>query len=407
MVLRAEVVKIGEGEGISGAAFKPLGGVNSVAGFAAAEEEVEAVDPEAVIDEADGDDAADAEGFAEDGGGLVEFFEGAGADDAVEVGGGELAHEVQHVALVGGHAAADAGGDFGDVEVNADGGDLFGLGEGFEEDAATAAEIEHAGARRHPIGDDLLIDGAFDGEFGHGGGAGGAGDRSWDLGGDEAADEVVELGGFEEEGVVAEVGGEFGVAGGFTGAEEGGGDGAVLGGGEEPVAGEADDEGRSGDGGEGGLEGGGAGGEVEGVESAGDIEVAVGVEAVDEAAALVAQVALDLETHVEGVEAGGGVFGDLAAAKFTVHAGVTEVGDVGHHTGDGEAHARAGAGGVVAALPARVLEDGLASDLVEGDGLSALATGGGKGDEPLDEAGEKYTELEDLHAAHGATDGGA
>lgn len=169
MVLRAEVVKIGEGEGISGAAFKPLGGVNSVAGFAAAEEEVEAVDPEAVIDEADGDDAADAEGFAEDGGGLVEFFEGAGADDAVEVGGGELAHEVHHVALVGGHAAADAGGDFGDVEVNADGGDLFGLGEGFEEDAATAAEIEHAGARRHPIGDDLLIDGAFDGEFGHGG----------------------------------------------------------------------------------------------------------------------------------------------------------------------------------------------------------------------------------------------
>ena len=169
VVLRAEVVKIGEGEGISGAAFKPLGGVNGVAGFAAAEEEVEAVDPEAVIDEADGDDAADAEGFVEDGGGLVEFFEGAGADDVVEVGGGELAHEVHHVALVGGHAAADAGGDFGDVEVNADGGDLFGLGEGFEEDAATAAEIEHAGARRHQIGDDLLIDGAFDGEFGHGG----------------------------------------------------------------------------------------------------------------------------------------------------------------------------------------------------------------------------------------------
>ena len=206
---------------------------------------------------------------------------------------------------------------------------------------------------------------------------------------------------------MAEVGGEFGVAGGFTGAEKGGGDGAVLGGGEEPVAGEADDEGRSCDGGEGGLEGGGAGGEVEGVESAGDIEVAVGVEAVDEAAALVAQVALDLETHVEGVEAGGGVFGDLAAAKFTVHAGVAEVGDVGHHAGDGEAHARAGAGGVVAALPARVLEDGLASDFVEGDGLGAFAAGGGEGDEALDEAGEEHAELEDLHAAHGAADGGA
>ena len=53
---------------------------------------------------------------------------------------------------------------------------------------------------------------------------------------------------------MAEVGGKFGVAHAFAGAQEGEGDVAVLVGREEPVAGEADDEGGGFDGGEGGLE---------------------------------------------------------------------------------------------------------------------------------------------------------
>ena len=68
----------------------------------------------------------------------------------------------------------------------------------------------------------------------------------------------------------------------------------------EPVAGEGDHaEARLG-----ALEGVGQhvavlGGEVEVVDGAGDVEIAVGVEAVDEGGALVAQVALDLEVGVE------------------------------------------------------------------------------------------------------------
>ena len=125
------------------------------------------------------------------------------------------------------------------------------------------------------------------------------------LRGEEVADKVVELGGFEEEGVVTEVGVEFGVTGVFAGAEEGGGDGSILGGGEEPVAGEADHEGASFHGGEGGFEGAGALGEIELVEGASDVEIGVGVEAVDEALALVAEVAFDFELHVKGTLCGG------------------------------------------------------------------------------------------------------
>src|SRR5690606_8490644 len=158
--------------------------------------------------------------------------------------------------------------------------------------------------------------------------------------------------------------------------------------------------------------------EVELVEGAGDVEVGVGVEAVDEAAALIAQVALDLELHVEGGRTGGegrgergggrrgGAVGDLAAAEFAVHGRVGEVGDVGHHAGDGQADARAGAGGVVAVVLLWVLHDGLTADLVEGDGLRAFAGGGGHGDEALGVAGKFDAPLEHLHAAHGAADDG-
>src|SRR5690606_20249661 len=186
-----------------------------------------------------------------------------------------------------------------------------------------------------------------------------------------------------------EIGGELGVGGGFAGAQQGLDNEAVLFGREKPVAGEADYERIRFDTTEGVVERAVGGGEVELVEGAGDVEVGVGVEAVDEAAALIAQVALDLELHVEGGRTGGegrgergggrrgGAVGDLAAAEFAVHGRVGEVGDVGHHAGDGQADARAGAGGVVAVVPLGVLHDGLTADLVEGDGLRAFAGGGG------------------------------
>jgi len=49
----AEVFEVGNRERVGGAAFEPLGGVNSVARFAPAQERVEAVSPIAVVDEAD------------------------------------------------------------------------------------------------------------------------------------------------------------------------------------------------------------------------------------------------------------------------------------------------------------------------------------------------------------------
>lgn len=126
---------------------------------------------------------------------------------------------------------------------------------------------------------------------------------------DPGADEAVEFLGFEQERIVAEIGGEFGVTGAFAGTEERESELAILLGREEPVAGETDDEGLGLDGSEGLLERAVGVGEIELVEGAGDVEIRVGVEAVDKTLALVAQVALDFELDVEGVGvAVGGVF---------------------------------------------------------------------------------------------------
>jgi hypothetical protein len=163
-----EVFEIGDAGGVGGAALVPVGRVYGVAGLASAEEGVAAVFPVGVVDEADGDGAADAEGFGEGGTGIGEFFEGAGEDDAVEMGFGEGAHEGHHIGLMGVDAAADAGGDFIEVEVYADGVDVGGVVEVFEEEAAAAAEIEDAGVGGDPLGDDLHVHGAFEGGFGHG-----------------------------------------------------------------------------------------------------------------------------------------------------------------------------------------------------------------------------------------------
>ena len=84
---RAKILEVGDGHGIGRSAFGPGGGVDGVAGFTAAHEQIEAVFPEAVIDETDGDRAGDAESFSDDRGGRVEFLDRARTDDAVEVAG--------------------------------------------------------------------------------------------------------------------------------------------------------------------------------------------------------------------------------------------------------------------------------------------------------------------------------
>ena len=51
----AKIFEVGDGDRIGGAAFGPGGGVDGVAGFATAHEQIEAVLPEAVVNETDGD----------------------------------------------------------------------------------------------------------------------------------------------------------------------------------------------------------------------------------------------------------------------------------------------------------------------------------------------------------------
>src|SRR5205823_1215286 len=108
------------------------------------------------------------------------------------------------------------------------------------------------------------------------------------------------------------------------------------------------------------------GGKVEIVHRAGQIEVGIGVEAIDESHALVAQVALDLEI---GVETEGERFTVLqVAAELAVKGRLRQIGDVGSHARHGEPLSRTPAEiEILAAVPVRIGHDGLPSDLVEGD----------------------------------------
>src|SRR5690606_36926459 len=100
---------------------------------------------------------------------------------------------------------------------------------------------------------------------------------------------------------------------------------------------------------------------------AGEIEVAVGIEALDEGVAVVVEISLDVERGPDaGVEhgtAGGG------AAEARPEAVATVIGDHRRHAGDGESllgeHALLG---VLPVAPVRIGHDGTATDLaVKGD----------------------------------------
>ena len=251
---------------------------------------------------------------------------------------GKGAHERLQVALVGGDAAADAAQELVEVEVHADAVHPLGLLQIVEQHAAAAAQVEHPAAGFHPVADDLHVDRAFFDQLVHGE-AGAA---------EEAAHQRVEVLGFEQERIVAEVDGELGVAGAFAGAQEREHEsrGFAPGGKSQSLV-KATHSVSASTGAKACSSEPCGGGQVEVVERARDVEVGVGVEAVDEALALVAQVALDLELHVEGVR---GVVGRArpAPAELLVHALVGQVGDVRHHARDGQAHARAAALGIVA-----------------------------------------------------------
>lgn len=59
----AKMFEVGDCDGIGRTAFEPLGGVDGVPQFPAADKHVDAVLPEAVVDEANRERATDAESF--------------------------------------------------------------------------------------------------------------------------------------------------------------------------------------------------------------------------------------------------------------------------------------------------------------------------------------------------------
>ena len=116
--------------------------------------------------------------------------------------------------------------------------------------------------------------------------------------------------------------------------------------------------------------------EIEIVHRARQVEVGIGVEALDETDPLVAQIALDLKIGIEGERRIIPVL--KPAAEFAVQGCIGEIGDVIAHARDREAPPRIRALGEIAPVPPfRVGHHRLAADLVEGDVLRRV-TGGGR-----------------------------
>ena len=145
------------------------------------------------------------------------------------------------------------------------------------------------------------------------------------------------------------------------------------------------------------------GGEVEIVHRPGHVEIGIGVEAVDEGHALVAQIALDLEV---GVEAEGERFAVLQiAAELAVQGGFRQIGDVGGHARHRQPLFRALAMlEIFAAMPVRVGHHGLPADLVEGDVLRGMARAGGDRQRREHALRIARRPFQHLHAAHRAAE---
>ena len=157
---------------------------------------------------------------------------------------------------------------------------------------------------------------------------------------EEAADRGEQFRLVEQEGVMAAVGLDLDEGDRGAGGVQRMHDRAALLGREQPVAGEGDHaEARLGAGEGLGQPAAMVGGEVEIVHRPGHVEIGIGVEAVDEGHALVAQIALDLEI---GVEAEGQRLAVLQiAAELAVQRRLRQIGDVGGHARHREALFRA------------------------------------------------------------------
>ena len=143
--------------------------------------------------------------------------------------------------------------------------------------------------------------------------------------------------------------------------------------------------------------------EIEIVHGAGDVEIAVGIEAVDEGRALVAQIALDLEIGVEAEAQRVAVL--QGTAELALQRLLREIGDVRGHARHRQAARRHGlVQAIVAALPFGIGHDRLTADLVEGDVLRRMA--GRRGDRHGGEDASRMARcpLQDLHAAHRPAD---
>ncbi len=142
--------------------------------------------------------------------------------------------------------------------------------------------------------------------------------------------------------------------------------------------------------------------EIEIGQGARRIEIGVGVEAPDERAGLVAQVALDLEFRVGDRVAD--VVGELQPpAKPVAHRRCGQVRDVADHP----RHAHAGVGlaaraVVVATLPGRVAHDRVTRDRVPGHALRVEGVRAGDRHDGIDLIGKQDRPLERLHPAERA-----
>ncbi len=147
------------------------------------------------------------------------------------------------------------------------------------------------------------------------------------------------------------------------------------------------------------------GGEVEIVHGAGQVEIGIGIEALDEDRALMAQVALDLEIRVEGEGRRLAVL--QPAAELPVQRGFRQIGDVRAHARHGQPLLGPDAMQEIApAAPVRIGHHRLPPDFVEGDVLRRVPRSGRQRGGREDAVWIARSPLQHLHPAHRAADHG-
>ena len=146
---------------------------------------------------------------------------------------------------------------------------------------------------------------------------------------------------------------------------------------------------------------------IEIIHRAGDIEIAVRVEPPGEAAALVAQIAFDLEIGIEAEALGtlrpvGAVL--QIAPELRSQSLFGQIGDMRRHPRHGEPAVGRFPAVIVAVLPARIGHDRLPPQFVETDVLRRMAAGRGDDEHALGAFGPVRGKAQRLHPAHRPAD---